>query len=424
MKVDLDRFREDGYLILRNVVSPEQLGDLRLSIELMVDTEKARSVAERGAGDPRGGRWYEAVAPRLSEQSIDERTADAIDFCLGETVYGVSHRLLNSPPVTAMTSFGAICSGLIDSGYTDWHRDASSAEQAPLSGMQQDLMENAPGYVQWNIPLYEDGVFWILPGSHKQPSTEAQRKQLLLDPRSPLEGGIPAELGPGDAIVYPNLMMHWGSTYTSRLRRTIHLGFRSFGGDIFPYAHELRLAEDDRFLQYLSAEARIHFERAVDAYAGERNQIEETFRALIDHDDGAFRSCLDRLHPGATCRMVSVVLLCRIAAKVVKLHQPGMAALSVEDRKPLIDGSPPAFYAEDMARRFTAVQAAELGLRFAELNRRLEADAERVHSHYARLYAQLRPDAEGPPDFKSRPLRTFNSEMPQDFDVDDFAASW
>lgn len=59
----------------------------------------------------------------------------------------------------------AICSGLIDSGYTDWHRDASSAEQAPLSGMQQDLMENAPGYVQWNIALYEDGVFWILPGA-------------------------------------------------------------------------------------------------------------------------------------------------------------------------------------------------------------------------------------------------------------------
>lgn len=99
--------------------------------------------------------------------------------------------LLNSPPVTAINVLRGDLSGLIDSGYPDWHRDASSAEQAPLSGMQQDLMENAPGYVQWNIPLYEDGVFWILSGSHKQPSTEAQRKQLLLDPRSPLEGGIP-----------------------------------------------------------------------------------------------------------------------------------------------------------------------------------------------------------------------------------------
>ena len=83
------------------------------------------------------------IHPRLNINSIDAETADVIDFCLGETTLGVSAQLMQAP-VTALTAFGALCSGLIDYGYTDWHRDASSAEQAPLSGMQADLMAQRP----------------------------------------------------------------------------------------------------------------------------------------------------------------------------------------------------------------------------------------------------------------------------------------
>ena len=43
---------------------------------------------------------------------------------------------------------------------------------------------------------------------------------------------------------------------------------------------------------------------------------------------------------------------------------------------------------------------------------------------YGEIFAELKPDAENPPNFESRPLRTFNSEMPEDFDVDEFVTSW
>ena len=423
MKVDLQQFREDGYLILKNVVPPERLDDLRLSVELMVDREKTRSAAECKDGEKRGGAWYQNAQPRLGLDSVDAQTADVIDFCLGETTYGVSHQLMQAP-ATSLTAFGALCSGLIDYGYTDWHRDASSAEQAPLSGMQLDLVENAPGYVQWNIALYEDEVFWILPGSHQQPTSEAQRRQLLLDPKSQLEGGVPARLNPGDGIVYPNLMMHWGSTYTSKLRRTIHLGYRSFGGDIFSYHHHLDWYHNDGFLQYVSAKARAHFERFAEYYTKERDQIEATFCAVINGDEPAFRKRLAMLHPGAEGRMVSVVLLCRIANKIVLLHRPDFARMSVEERKPYIDGSPPAYYAEDLARRFAPDQAIVLEQRLAMLNARLQQDADRVHQRYAEICADLKPDADGSPNFESRPLRTFNNEMPGGFDVDEFVESW
>ena len=371
MHVDLQQFRGEGYLILRNVVPPERLDAMRLAIEWMVDREKARSATARQPGDPLGGAWYESAQPRLTMNSIDAETADVIDFCLGETTFGVSAQLMQAP-VTALTAFGALCSGLIDYGYTDWHRDASSAEQAPLSGMQADLMANAPGYVQWNIALYEDDVFWILPESHKQPTNEAQRRQLMLDPKVPLKGGIPVELQPGDGIVYPNLMMHWGSQYTSRLRRTIHLGFRSFGGQIFSYHHHLDWYHADGFLQHASPETKARFTHWAECYDREQDQIEATFRTLIARDEPKFRTCLAELHRGEFGRMVSVVLLCRIANKVVFLHRPEIAQMSVQERKPLIDGSPPASYSEDMAQRFTAAEAEALQSRLAALNERLQ----------------------------------------------------
>ncbi len=422
MQVDLQQFRRKGYLILRNVVPPERLGAMRLAIEWMVDQEKACSAAAHQPGEPLGSTWYESIHPRLNMNSIGTETADVIDFCLGETTFGVSAQLMQAP-VTALTAFGALCSGLIDYGYTDWHRDASSAEQAPLSGMQADLMANAPGYVQWNIALYEDDVFWILPTSHKQPTNEAQRRQLMLDPKAPLEGGIPVELQPGDGIVYPNLMMHWGSKYTSQLRRTIHLGYRSFGGQILSYHHHLDWYHTDGFRQYIPSAAEAHFAHWAKYYDQERDQIEETFCALIASDEQKFRHCLAELHPGEFGRMVSVVLLCRIANKVVLLHRPEIAQMSMQERQPLIDGSPPAYYAEDMAQRFTAAEATALQTRFAALNEQLQQDEARVHQHYSNIYTALRPAAD-PPNFESRPLRTFNSEMPEGFGVDKFVATW
>ena len=38
MKVDQDQFREQGYLILRNVIPPDKLGAMRASCEIMLDS--------------------------------------------------------------------------------------------------------------------------------------------------------------------------------------------------------------------------------------------------------------------------------------------------------------------------------------------------------------------------------------------------
>lgn len=424
MKIDEQRFFEDGYLIIREAVPADQLADLRLTAEILVDRCKARSEANRGPRGPRGGEWYAGVQPRVNvHEVVDEETASVVDFLLGPTVHGVSHQIMGTPE-SAITSMQITCSGLIDYGHTDWHRDSSAREQAPLSGLQNDLMANRPGYLQWNIALYDDDVFWVVPRSHDRPTDEEQRCQLMLDPTSALQHGTPVELAAGDGIVYPNVIMHWGSYYSSRLRRTLHFGFRSYGGDIFPYTHYPEWDVELGFTACLSETARTHFSRAVELLDRERDDIEAAFGAAIDRDADAFRELIARLHPGPEERMTAVVLLCRIAEKVRLLHTPEVQQMGIEERHRALAGPVRGEYYESLGRRFGAEEASALQQRFAPLDERLAADAARVHERYAAVYAELKPDAESPPNFESRALRQFHSDMPFEFGVDEFVASW
>ena len=65
MQVEVEQFRADGYLIIKNAVPPERLQDLRLSVEMMVDGEKARALTNRKEGEPRGGSWYKSAQGKI-----------------------------------------------------------------------------------------------------------------------------------------------------------------------------------------------------------------------------------------------------------------------------------------------------------------------------------------------------------------------
>ena len=56
-------------------------------------------------------------------------------------------------------------------GGTGWHRDIHPVDMAPLDALTADLMENGPRYTQWNVPLYDDSVLWVIPESHRRRNT-------------------------------------------------------------------------------------------------------------------------------------------------------------------------------------------------------------------------------------------------------------
>ena len=74
-----------------------------------------------------------------------------------------------------------------------------------LKGYQDDIVENGPRYVQWNLPLYDDDVLWVLPGSHVRRTSDAENAQLAAEPKlsTPLPGSIPVKLKAGDGVTRP-----------------------------------------------------------------------------------------------------------------------------------------------------------------------------------------------------------------------------
>ena len=404
MQIDPEQFLDDGFVILKNVIPPDRLDELRASFETLVDRQQA--IWARDPEDP-DNHAYKVKQPRLAFQTgIDEATANTVEFCLHENTLGVSRQALRTPDAAPIAMF-LMCNPVTHYGPDLWHRDIQPQNQAPLGGLQSDLLANGPGYVQWNIPLYDDDVLWVAPGSHRRLNTAQENGELLQDRRAPLSSGLQVKLEAGDGVMYINTILHWPSNYSTKLRRVIHLGYRAFGGQLFPYAQHFYW--EPSFVKHLSPEARGTFQRFTELAAREDDRIEAFYRTMLDQDPDGFRQALVALHPGETGRMVGVVLLSKLAARIGTLKSPEVVGRPERERAQAVGeqmwGAFSTF--DDFARRFTAAEIALLGRRFESLNARLSTETEQFV-----------------PGFQSGPTPHAFEEMPAEFAVDDFIASW
>ncbi|MAG36219.1 MAG: hypothetical protein CL878_08240, partial [Dehalococcoidia bacterium] len=234
MRVDRDRFMEQGFLVIREVIPADRLPAMRTSCETILDRKKVVWARERQPGDPPGGVWETARQPRVLMEipgPIDEETANVVeDFWVADQTLDICNQLLYNPEPNVVTPMMMMCSPVRDHpGGTGWHRDVHPIDMAPLAALQADFLENGPRYTQWNVPLYDDNVLWVIPGSHRRLDTEQENTELLADRMKPVTGGIPVELRAGDGVVYSNFPIHWGSDYTTKLRRTLHGGHAIYG---------------------------------------------------------------------------------------------------------------------------------------------------------------------------------------------------
>ena len=404
MQIDPEQFLVDGYVILKNVIPPERLDELRASFEVLVDRQQA--IWKRDPEDPRS-HAYKVKQPRLAFQTVvDAATANTVEFCMHDNTLGVSRQALSGPDAMPIAMF-LMCNPATDYGPDLWHRDTQPQNQAPLAGLQADLLANGPAYVQWNIPLYDDDVLWVVPGSHCRLNTAQENRELLKNRREPLSNGMQVKLKAGDGVMYMSTILHWPSNYSTRLRRVIHLGYRSFGGRLYPYTQGFHW--EPSFVKHLSADAQATFQRFTELVAREDDRIEAFLRAILDEDADGFREYLALLHPGETGRMVCVVLLAKLAARIGTLRRPEVVGLPDAERALAVGektwGSFSTF--DELAGRFTAAEAELLGRRFAALDTRLQTQTEQFV-----------------PGFQGGPTRYSPEHMPADFDVDQFIASW
>ena len=396
MKVDPQQLRDDGYIILREVIPPEQLDDVRASFEVLVERQKEIWAQE---GNP--SVWETGAQPRLVhfENLIDAETANAVETWMHDNTLGVARQLLSVPEQTGIAGMMLMCSPQRDHGPAHWHRDVHPIDMAPMASLQADFLENGPKYLQWNISLYDDDVLWVVPGSHRRLNTEEENRQLLKNPRVPLPGGIPVKLKSGDGVAYSNYILHWGSNYSTKLRRTIHGGHT-----IFPYYPDLN------FTQFLSPEARQTFENWTQASNRMQDLTEAALRAVLKKEAEAYCEAVEELQPsaGEKGKMVLAIYLAKAAYHIHILKSPDFDELPPEVRRRA--SSPHSIsinWGPQFADRFSKEEADLLWQRFEVLDAKLQTDED--------LFV---------PGFQSGPMRYFFEEEPSNFGIEDFIASW
>ena len=311
--------------------------------------------------------------------------------------------------------------------------------------MQQDMQHNGIGYVQWNIALEDDEVFWLLPASHNVPDSAELQQALLDDPCAAIPGGVPIKLRAGDAVVYSNVCLHWGSRYSSSpIRRTLHLSYRAIGlgtQRLLSKSHSAPGLEDPAFADALPQDCSDHFRMVASLLAEERAMMATLFRAVIERDAAGFERALAALHAGEEHRMVSVVLLSKIVKAVGVLCSAEIASLPLDQRQAALDASPgydgsPDWPVCQALSQFSPTEAATLVNRFSVLDGMLEREQRATEEATEEAWLRQRGgrtewESVGQPswrrnawpEWESRPLRTTHWAMPA-MGVQDFVESW
>lgn len=402
--VDRGRFLRDGYLVVPEVIDPARLAEVRRAYETLLQRQRAVWAAERAPGDPPGGVWETARQPRLHVSGelgaqVDADCAAAVEVWAGERLRATANRLLGVPDAGA-TELMLMCSPVTDRGPANWHRDIHPIDTAPLRGYVDDIVENGPVYIQWNIPLYDDDVLWVMPGTHVRANTERENRLLLQDDRQPLPGAVQTRLRGGDGVVYVTPILHWGSNYSAKLRRTVHGGFSPFA-----------LREDDPFVAHLAPAAQDVFRGWQRACAVNKDRTEAALRAALAGDAAAYDRALAALRPGVAekGKLLMTVFLTK-AALFIRLRKRPELRSTVPERVAAAAGAHHPItlnWGPRFAERFTAAEADRLWSRFAPMERRLNGDRDGFM-----------------PGFQAERMRHSFVEMPAGFGVAELTADW
>ena len=395
MQADRRQLMQDGYLILRQVIPPDQLAAMRAQFETLVERQKTLW-QKQGSNQ-----WETGAQPRLSnyQDLIDGETPLPVEFWLQDSTLEVAHQLLAVPQATGIAGMMLMCSPQTDHGPAAWHRDIHPIDMAPMGTLQADLVENGPKYLQWNVALYDDDVLWVVPGSHRRLNTGEENRSLLADNRAPLPGGVPVHLKAGDGVVYVNFLLHWGSNYSTKLRRAIHGGHT-----IFTHLADLG------FTRHLSPEGRGRFDSFNAQSIRLQAYTETALRAVLDRDPDTYSQAVESLQPGVgpAGRLVLAIYLCKAAQHIHRLKGPDFDDLPEEERRRAASTHTislnwgPAF-----ADRFSPAEAVELWARFARLDDHLQG----AEDHFM-------------PGYQSGPMRYYFEEVRGGFSEADFRASW
>lgn len=226
-------YQTEGYTILRGLIPPTLLADLRCQ------TDKAREIARK-----QHGAQAQRLQPVYTYHELDPKPfRDFLNLprlqAIVEGVLDTEHHESDNMGVLFEPEESAWC--------TAWHRDwGYNAPHVDLEAFF-DSISNLQMYNQLNGALYDDQSLWVVPGSHARRDTddeqaafeaipppppklhagmgEAERERVCLDYVRSMPGAEPVSLFAGDVAFYRACQWHIGNYVPYTRRATLHDGF-------------------------------------------------------------------------------------------------------------------------------------------------------------------------------------------------------
>jgi len=200
------QFHEDGYLILRNVLSPERVERMNDAVDRLLEAEE----------ESLSYNIYHAVArsPELLELIDEQAVLPLMVNLLGYNIQlHISHLTVRKPnPNDERTN---------SASFINWHQDGPHP-QFPRIGGLTSLYYAKACYILSDMSEPNRGNTKIIPGSHRIPDF----KPVQQDVNVPVEGEMQVCGKPGDVFIFGQNLWHSGAPNRSQhTRRQLFLGY-------------------------------------------------------------------------------------------------------------------------------------------------------------------------------------------------------
>ena len=252
-----DVYNEEGYVILRQVVSRKHIDAMLSAFERLMDRalageceigwiNKSERIPARTGGLLSTSRYDDAYA-----QWMDGGLADQLDSVLG----GPGRHSL----------FGMLNGGGGQAYQQGWHRDLGKPG-APDE--VEGLRKHHGTFVQFNAPLLEDDHYLnIVPRSHLRASSKEEMAASAAGIEADMPEAMVVELNAGDIAYYNANLWHRGWNPEGAMRWTVHSAFWLADREVM--SHEYGQKEDiltPGHLERMPPRTREYMQRYVDAY--------------------------------------------------------------------------------------------------------------------------------------------------------------
>ena len=226
-----ESFQTNGYCVIRRVVPPSLLAELRQTADIARDLARKLRGPDAQRLQPLSAHLDASAMKPLADLYDVQKLRDSVAGVLSKDFALTTERMgiLFEPSKTPWT--------------THWHRDARDVNNAERLAAWEATQNNPGCWNQLNLPLYEDTCTWIVPGSHNRadtpgetawlksqtvadtrpaPVTDEEKEYRCMDNITVFPGGHRAVIDAGDMLLYRNTIWHLGNYTPYKKRATLH----------------------------------------------------------------------------------------------------------------------------------------------------------------------------------------------------------